>query len=156
MNVTYCFTSSTPSFENFWCWASESNPTNWQELASVGTGQNRSIPELIYSPGSPGTGSAVSYNDSLGNIWLDAPWFSGIAEDTDKDKATISSQIILAGSIVEVGSASAVVYDITGREIKKLNTNTWDLKNGKGEEVKGGIYFIVDENGNRLKLSIIK
>ncbi len=157
MNITYCLTYSTPSFENFWCWSSEDEPTNWQGITSVGTGPNRSIPELIYSPGASGTGSGVFYNDSLGNLWLDTPWFSGITEDDGKTKDKIRSQIVLAGSIVEVGPAGAIVYDVTGREIRTLNTGSWDLKDGKGEEVKTGIYFIVDKkNGNRIKLSILK
>jgi hypothetical protein len=159
MNITYCLTSSSPSpnFENFWCWSSESDPANWQEVTSVATGSNRSIPELIYSPGAPGTGAGIFYNDSLGNLWLDAPWFSGITKDNTKKKDEIRSQIALAGSSVEIGSAGATVYDVTGREIITLNSNSWDLKNRKGEEVKTGIYFVVDkENGNRIKLSVIK
>lgn len=158
MNLTYCFTSSGPNFENFWCWSEEGSPTNWQGTASVGTGANRSVPELIYSPGAPGGGGAVVYNDSLGNLWFDAPWFpAGIADNSNENKDNIISKVILAGSIVDVGSAGAVVYDVTGREIKKLNTSSWDLKDGKGEEVKGGIYFIVDEeNGIKIKLSILK
>ena len=157
MNITYCFTDSTPSFENFWCWAEEGDPTNWQGLASVGTGPNRSIPELVYSPGASGTGSVVFYNDSLGNIWLDAPWFSGITEDTGVETKEIKNQIVLAGNPIEIGSTAATVYDVTGREIITLNSNSWDLKDGEGEDVKAGIYFIIDkENGNRLKLSVIK
>jgi hypothetical protein len=157
MDVTYCFTSSAPSFENLWCWSSEDEPTNWQGTASVGTGANRSVPELIYSPGAPGGGGAVVFNDSLGNLWFDAPWYSGISEDTDIIKKKIRSQIVPAGSTVEVCSAGATVYDVTGRAIKILNTNSWDLKDGEGKEVEGGIYFIVEkENGNRIKLSILK
>ncbi|MBN1695618.1 hypothetical protein JW879_09540 [candidate division WOR-3 bacterium] len=157
MDITYCFTSSAPSFENFWCWSSEGEPTNWQGTTSVGTGANRSVPELIYSPGAPGGGGAVVFNDSLGNLWFDAPWYSGISENTDIIKKKISSKIVPAGSTVEVGSAGAIVYDVTGRVIKILNTNSWDLKDGEGKEVEGGIYFIVEkENGNRTKLSILK
>jgi hypothetical protein len=159
MNITYCFTSSSPSpnFENFWSWSSESDPTNWQGTATVGTGTYRSIPELVYSPGAPGNGEAVIYNDSLGNLWLDAPRLSGIPENLEGKKDKIRSQIVLAGSSVETGSSGAVVYDATGREIITLDANYWDLKDGKGEEVKGGIYFIVNkENGNRIKISILK
>ncbi len=158
MDIAYCFTSSTPAFENFWCWSSEDEPTNWQGIASVGTGANRSIPELVYSPGASGGGGVVVYNDSLGNLWFDAPWReSGIVEVTGKNRDKIGSKIILAGSIVEVGSAGATVYDVTGRAIKILNTNSWDLKDGEGKEVNPGIYFTVDkENGNRIKLSVIK
>ena len=81
MDITYCFTSPDPSFENFWSWSVEGDPANWQETSSVGMGPNKSIPELIYSPGAPGGGGAVIFNDSLGNLWFDAPWReSGIAE----------------------------------------------------------------------------
>jgi hypothetical protein len=157
MDVTYCFTSSAPSFENLWCWSSEDEPTNWQGTASVGTGANRSVPELIYSPGAPGGGGAVVFNDSLGNLWFDAPWYSGISEDTDIIKKKIRSQIVPAGSTVEVCSAGATVYDVTGRAIKILNTNSWNLKDEEGKEVEGGIYFIVEkENGYRIKLSILR
>jgi len=158
MDITYCLTSPTPSFENFWCWSAEGDPTNWQGDTSVATGENRSMPELIYSPGAPGGGAGVVYNDSLGNLWLDAPWKeSGIEEALTENKNTISSQVVLAGSSVEVGSTGAVVYDVTGRGIRTLDISVWDLKDGNGKEVKGGIYFIVyKENGNRLKLSVIK
>jgi hypothetical protein len=156
MDITYCFTSSTPSFENFHCWASEEEPANWQGTASVGTGANRSIPELIYSPGAPGGGGAVVYNDSLGNLWFDAPWFSGIPENPGNKGNKIRSLIVLPGNSVEVGEAGATIYDVTGRGILTLNSSSWDLKDGEGKEVEGGIYFIVDKNGNRLKLSLIK
>jgi len=157
MDIAYCFKSSAPSFENFWSWSSEDEPTNWQGTASVGTGANRSIPELIYSPGASGGGGAVVFNDTLGNLWFDAPWSeSGIALDTEQTTAGIRSQVVLAGSIVEIGSSGATVYDVTGREIKILTNNSWDLKDGEGKKVKGGIYFIVDKNGDRLKLTIIK
>ncbi len=157
MDITYCFTSSGPNFENFWCWSSEGDPTNWQGDTSVATGANRSMPELIYSPGAPGGGAGVVYNDSLGNLWFDAPWLlSGIAENLNDNKDKIRSQIVFAGSTVEIGSTGAIVYDITGRKILKLDTDFLNLKNAEGKDFKGGIYFIVDRYGNRLKLSVIK
>jgi len=157
MDIAYCITTPDPSFENFWCWASESEPTNWQGTSSVGTGTNKSIPEIVYSPGASGTGAAVIFNDSMGNLWFDAPWReSGIIEDPNGNIKEIVSRVVLAGSVVEVGSPEAIVYDVTGREIIKLNTDSWDLKDGNGQKVETGIYFIVEENGNRLKLSVIK
>jgi hypothetical protein len=156
MDITYCFRTSVPvpSFENFWCWSSESDPTSWQGITSVSTGIINSIPELIYSP--PAGGGAVVYNDFYGNLWFDAPWYSGIVEDTDKDGDKIRSQIVLPGSSVEVNSAGAVVYDVTGRKIKELNSNIWNLTDEKGKEVESGIFFIVGEKGNKIKLSVIK
>jgi hypothetical protein len=155
MDIAYCFTSSAPSFENFWCWASESEPTNWQGTASVGTGSNRSIPEIVYSPGA--SGAAVVYNDSLGNLWFDAPWReSGITEKPNEILPKTKSKIALAGSTIKLGSTGATVYDITGREIIKLNNDSWNLKNGNGQKVETGIYFIIDKTGNKLKLSVIK
>jgi hypothetical protein len=158
MDITYCLTSSAPSFENFWCWASEGDPANWQETASVATGANRSFPELVYSPGASGSGAVVVYNDSLGNLWFDAPWReSGIAEYPNGSITITRSQIALAGSLVEIGSTGAIVYDVTGREIIKLNTESWDLRDRNGNEVKGGIYFIVNsESGERVKISLMK
>jgi hypothetical protein len=157
MDMTYCFTSSspTPSFENFWCWSSEGDPANWQGTTSVATGANRSTPELIYSP--PAGGGAVVFNDSLGNLWFDAPWKeSGIAE-IGKEKDKMRSEVVLPGSLVKLNSRGGIVYDVTGREIKELNGNSWDLTDGKNKEVKGGIYFIVNEKtGERVKLSVIK
>ncbi len=157
MNVTYCLTAMLPMFTNYYRWSSDSDPTNWHDTTIVGNGMERSITEMIYSPGSPAPGGGVVYNDAYGNLWFDGPWYSGISEDTDKGKTTISSKIVLAGSSVELGSVGAVVYDVTGREIIKLNTNTWDLKDKEGKEVKGGIYFIADkENNVKIKLSVIK
>ena len=96
--------------------------------------------------------------DNYGNLWFDAPWFpSGIAENLNENKDKIRSQIVLAGSIVEVGSSGATVYAVTGREIITLSSDSWDLKDGNEKEVKAGIYFVVDEEkGNRIKLSILK
>jgi hypothetical protein len=156
MDLAFCITSPGPNFEISWCWASEGDPTNWQGTTSVATGPNRSIPELIYSPGAPGGGAAVFYNDSLGNLWLDAPWFSGITEDNAEEKDKIRSQIVLPGSVVEVGSTGAIVYDVIGRKILKLDTDSWNLKDANGKDFKGGIYFIVDKYGNRLKLLLMK
>ena len=157
MDITYCFTSSVPSFENFWCWSAEEDPTNWQGITSVGTGANRSIPELIYSPGAPESGGAVVFSDSLGNLWFDAPWYSGISEDTGFEAKKIRSRIVLPGSTVETGSVGAIVYDVTGRKLLTLNNNSWDLKDQEGKEVKAGIYFIVKkENDSIIKLSVIK
>jgi hypothetical protein len=158
LHLTYCFTTLTPSFENFRCWTSEGEPTNWRGITSVGTGINSSIPELIYSPGAPAHGEGIIYNDSDGNLWFDASWReSGIDETLNGNRDKIRSQIVLAGSVVEIGSAGAVVYDVTGREITKLNSNSWDLKDAQGEKVNCGIYFVVNEKtGERVKLSVIK
>jgi hypothetical protein len=160
MNITYSLTAFDipPTYANFWGWSLNSDPTNWQGINIAGTGETTSIPELVYSPGASATGIVyIVYNDSYGNLWFDAPWFSGITENKGKKKDKIRSQIVLTGSSVELSSTGSIVYDVTGREIIKLNTDSWDLKDGKGKEVKGGIYFIVNkEKGNRIKLSIIK
>ncbi len=158
MDIVFCITSSGPYFENTWLWTSEGNPTNWQGTTSVATGANRSMPELIYSPGASGSGAGVFYNDSLGNLWLDAPWLlSGIAENLNDNKDKIRSQIVFAGSIVEIGSTGATVYDVTGRAITKLNGSSWNLTDGEGGDIKPGIYLIVNEGtGERVKLSVIK
>jgi hypothetical protein len=158
MDLVFSFSSSVPSFENTWLWSMEGNPTNWQGATSVATGANRSMPELVYSPGATVGGGAVVYNDSLGNLWFDAPWReSGIVEETGKNEDKIRSQIALSGSLVKLNSSGAVVYDVTGREIRKLNTAYWDSEDGNGKGVESGIYFIVNEKtGERVKLSILK
>jgi hypothetical protein len=158
MDMAYCFTSSspTPSFENFWCWSVEGAPTIWNNITSVSTGINSSTPELIYSPGSSASGGGVVYNDFYGNLWFDAPWYSGVPEGGDNEDK-IRSQIVLAGSSVKLNSSGAIVYDVMGREIIKLNGDRWNLKDENGEEVEGGIYFIINEKtGERVKLSVIK
>jgi predicted acyl esterase len=82
---------------------------------------------------------------------------SGIFENSNKNKGKIENQIVLHGSAVEIDYCSAVVYDVTGREIKKLNNNTWDLTNEQGKKIGGGIYFVKDkETGDKIKLLIIK
>ncbi|MBN1694434.1 hypothetical protein JW879_03425 [candidate division WOR-3 bacterium] len=160
IDITYSVTTSVPfmGYNNYFRWSSESDPTDWHDNINVDGGLFGSVPELVYSPGAPGSGAGVVYNDYNGNLWFDAPWLpSGIDEEKDKVAGKINSQIVLAGSSVEIGSADAIVYDVTGREIITLNSKFWDLKDGKGEEVKAGIYFIIDEeNGYKLKLSILK
>ncbi len=82
---------------------------------------------------------------------------SGITKNSNYNKDKIKNQIVLPGSTVEVNFSGAIVYDVTGRKIKVLNTNIWDLTDEKGKEVKGGIYFIVNSTtSERIKLSIIK
>jgi len=160
MNIAYCFTTFDvpfPTYQNVWRWSSESDPTNWHEASTVGEGTNISVTELVYSPGAPATGSGVVYNDSYGNLWFDAPWReSGIAENPNENITEIRNRIALAGGMVEVGSSKAIVYDVTGREIIKLNTGSWNLKDKNGKEVEAGIYFIIDKNSNKIKLSVIK
>lgn len=156
MDITFCVTSSG-FFENDWYWSSKSNPDDWSGFACVSIGANRSMPKLVYSPGASEPGAAVVYNDSLGNLWLDAPWKeSGIVENTDR-KDQIRSQVVLSGNPVELNSSGAVVYDVAGREIRKLNTAYWDSKDENGQKVESGIYFIVNKNTReRVKLSILK
>jgi hypothetical protein len=157
MDITYCFRTSVPvpSFENFWCWSSESDPTSWQGITSVSTGIINSIPELIYSPGAAGGGGAVVFNDFYGNLWFDAPWYSGIAENPKENEDKTRSEVVLPGSVVKLSSRGAAVYDVMGREVTKLNGDSWDLKDAQGEKVKCGIYFIVNEKtGERVKVVI--
>ena len=156
MDITYCMQSTVPLFTNYFRWSSESDPTNWHDTTYVTDGTFFSYPELVYSPGSPASGAGVVYNDYFGRLWFDAPWHSGVAEDTDINKKKIGSQIVLKGSSVQCGSVGATVYDLTGRKIVKLNTNSWDLRDADGKEVKVGIYFIIERNGSKSKLSVIK
>jgi predicted acyl esterase len=81
---------------------------------------------------------------------------AGIRENLNNNKDKIRSQIVLPGSFVEISYWGAVVYDITGREIKNLDDNIWDLTNEEGKEIDGGIYFIVGKKGDKIKLLIIK
>jgi hypothetical protein len=158
MDMTYCFTYSIPypSYKNFFRWSSEDDPTNWHDTVYVGEGIESSDPQLIYSPGGSASGGGVVYNDFFGNLWFDAPWYSGIPEDEEKE-AKIRSRIILSSSSVEVNSSGSVIYDVMGRKIKGLNGNIWDLTDEKGMKVDSGIYFIVDgETGEREKLILIR
>ncbi|MEO0294285.1 MAG: hypothetical protein ABIN61_08730, partial [candidate division WOR-3 bacterium] len=75
----------------------------------------------------------------------DAPWYSGVTENTKEKENKPRSEIVLPGSIVKLNSEGAVVYDVTGREVIRLTGDLWDLKNAQGEEVSGGIYFIINE-----------
>ncbi|MBN1695200.1 hypothetical protein JW879_07365 [candidate division WOR-3 bacterium] len=161
MNITYCVLHvlgdpiPLPLYNNYWRWSSEGAPTNWHDTTDVSGGLFGSIPEIVYSPGASGTGSGVVYNDAMGNLYFDAPWYSGIAENSKENEDKIRSEIVLPGSVVKLSSAGATVYDIAGREIAKLTGDSWDLKDVKGEKVNCGIYFIVNEKtGERVKVSI--
>jgi hypothetical protein len=158
MDITYCFTSTVPypSYKNFFRWSYEGDPTNWHDTTFVSEGLQSSVPELIYSPGGGAPGGGVVYNDFFGNLWFDAPWYSGIAEGEERE-GEIKSRIVLSPGSVEVISSGAVVYDVMGRKIKVLDSNIWDLTDEKGRKVDGGIYFVVkNETGDREKLILIK
>jgi hypothetical protein len=161
MDITYCVTSPDVNYDNYFRWSSEDEPADWNDTTFVaritaGIATLPLRPELVYSPGSSASGAGVVYN-SPGKLWFDAPWVSGIPENKYEIVNKIRSQIVLAGSVVVVGSAGAVVYDVTGREITKLNGSSWDLTDEKGGDIKPGIYFIVNEKtGERVKLSVIK
>jgi hypothetical protein len=144
-----------PFYNNYWRWSSEGNPTNWHDTIDVSGGLLGSIPEIVYSPGASATGAGVVYNDFMGNLWFDAPWYSGIAENSKGNEAKTSSVIVLPGSVVQLNSAGSTVYDLTGREITRLTGDSWDLKDAKGKKVNCGIYFIVNEKtGEKVKVLI--
>jgi hypothetical protein len=144
-----------PFYNNYWRWSSEGNPTNWHDTIDVSGGLFGSIPEIVYSPGASATGAGVVYNDFMGNLWFDAPWYSGIAENSKGNEAKTSSVIVLPGSVVQLNSAGSTVYDLTGREITRLTGDSWDLKDAKGKKVNCGIYFIVNEKtGEKVKVLI--
>jgi len=160
MDITYCVTSHVDilfTYHNYFRWSSEGDPTNWHDTTDVSGGLFSSIPEIVYSPGGSAPGAGVIYNDLMGNLYFDAPWYSGIAENSKENEEKIRSEIVLPGNVVKLGSVGATVYDITGREITRLTGDSWDLKNTQGEKVNCGIYFIVnDETSERVKISIIK
>jgi hypothetical protein len=156
MDITYCVTSRVEflfSYDNYWRWSSEGDPTNWHDITDVSGGLFSSVPEIVYSPGASGTEAGVVYNDWNGNLWFDAPWYSGIADNSKEKEEKIRSEVVLPGSVVKLNSRGSTVYDITGREITKLTGDSWDLKDTKGEKVNCGIYVIVNEKtGERVKI----
>jgi hypothetical protein len=164
MDIAYCVISTSipdVNYDNYFRWSSEAEPTNWNDTTFVaritaGIATLPLRPELIYSPGASASGAGVVYN-SPGKLWFDASWVSGIPENKYEIVNKIRSQIVLAGSTVEVGSAGAIVYDVTGREIIELTGDSWNLTDEKGGDIKPGIYFIVNKKtGERVKLSVIK
>ncbi len=158
MDIAYCVTSRVEflfSYDNYFRWSSESDPTNWHDTTGVSGGLFSSIPEIVYSPGGSAPGGGVVYNDWNGNLWFDAPWYSGIADNSKEHKEKIRSEVVLPGSVVKLSSAGSTVYDIAGREITRLTGDSWDLKDTQGEKVNCGIYLIVNENtGERVKILI--
>ena len=156
MDITYCVTSRVEflfSYDNYFRWSSESDPTNWHDITEVSGGLFNSVPEIVYSPGGSAPGAGVVYNDWDGNLWFDAPWYSGIAENSKENAEKIRSEVVLPGSVVKLSSAGSTVYDITGREITRLTGDSWDLKDIQGEKVNCGIYLIVNEKtGERVKI----
>jgi hypothetical protein len=158
MDITYCVTSSAGilfTYENYFRWSSEADPTNWHDTTEVSGGLFSTTPEIVYSPGAPASGAAVVFNDFFGNLYFDAPWYSGIVENSKDNEDKTRSEVVLPGSVVKLNSRGAVVYDVTGREITKLTGDSWDLKDAQGEKVKCGIYFIVSEKtGEKVKVVI--
>jgi hypothetical protein len=156
MDITYCVTHRVDmlfSYDNYFRWSSEGDPTNWHDTTEVSGGAFSSVPEIVYSPGAPASGAGVVYNDLMGNLYFDAPWYSGIAENSKENEDKIRSEIVLPGSVVKLNSAGSTVYDLTGREITRLTGDSWDLKNAKGTKVNCGIYFIVNEKtGEKVKV----
>lgn len=158
MDITYCVTSHVDilfSYHNYWRWSSEGDPTNWHDITDVDGGLFSSRPEIVYSPGGSAPGAGVVYNDIMGNLYFDAPWYSGIAENSKENEEKVRSEVVLPGSVVKLGSIGATVYDISGREITKLTGDSWDLKDTQGKKASCGIYLILNEKtGERVKVLI--
>ena len=159
MEIAYCFISDypyDPYYSNFFSWSSETEPTSWHDTTFVSEGIGSSTPELIYSPGASGFVGGIVYNDFYGNLYFDAHWRSGIPESEDTE-VKIKSRVVLSSGTVKINSSYAVIYDVMGRKLKKLNSNVWDLTDEKGREVDDGIYFIIDgKTGTKEKLILIK
>lgn len=80
---------------------------------------------------------------------------SGITEIPAENKN--KNEIALSGNTVAVDFSPSVIYDITGRKIKEIKGNAWNLKDENGKKVKAGIFFIVSlKTSDKIKLSIIK
>lgn len=165
MDITYSYKSSIYldpiwilTYDNYFQWSSEGDPTNWHDTTNIDGGLFNSVPELIYSPGAPATGGAVIYNDNGGNLWFDAPWYSGVPENvTKEEKDKIRSQIVLSTGSIKINSESADIYDISGRKLKTIESSIWDLTDKNGKKVDVGIYFLVNsKTGEKVKLTVVK
>ena len=114
--------------------------------------------DALYTPGDTVIALNKVYHspEAISMVILKTINNSGISEKSAKNTKKTKSKIALSGNTVNLGFSPAIIYDITGRKVKELNSNVWDLTNAKGQKIKSGIYFIVNKNnGNRVKLSVI-
>ncbi len=125
-------------------------PTQWSDpltlnTTSAGTGSDVK-PKLCYSPGAPGTGAgAVFTGEGLMGLYWNAPWHTGMVEESRKDEVQRTSQTICHGTLLLPGGRESVLLDISGRKLADLVPGENDIR-----DLAPGVYFVRSaESGRR-------
>lgn len=158
MNFTYHVASGWYG-RSYWRWANESNPADWSNPDTVTPWMFLGVQhELVYSPGSPGSGSGVIYSGIAGGLWFDAPWItSGINVVTEEDRFSVNKNILHSSDRLTFSHPGVDIFDVSGRKVRTLSGKTWNLKDNYGQPAETGIYFIKSkETGESEKVIIVR
>jgi hypothetical protein len=154
INSSYILES--PSWRTvFRRYSNSGDPIHWSDTVRINghsAGTGRAVrPLLVYSPGGPGPGSGcVFVGAGLQNLYFNAPWLTGVAEQTkDGLEARFSITPNPAGERVRFNlprsdGSRLVVYDAAGREVARLRAGAdvvWDRTDAHGDRVPAGVYI---------------
>ncbi len=145
--INACYITEGPQFRAVQRRHAHSHtPTQWSDpisLNETSAGTGSSVrPKLCYTPDAgPGAG-AIFTGEGLLHMYWNAPWRTGVAEESPKHEGQRTSQTICRGALSLVdGSRQTVdrawLLDVTGRQVMELNPGENDIRH-----LAPGIYFL--------------
>jgi hypothetical protein len=135
----------------------QSNPRTWSlpalRMNITDAQPDQSVrPLLVHSPGGPSDHvGCVFVGPVFQNIYFNAPWLPGVAEEAS---ATLEAGFSIAPNpagenvrfiLPRVAGACAVVYDAAGREVVRLAADadlSWNRRDARGDRVPAGVYIV--------------
>ncbi len=170
VNLSYCDIGPT-LLGNAWLgYSSSGAPGTWTPLSDswvnksvyVGWDYSRS-PRIVYSPGGPGSGGGLVFEDMSGGGYFNAPWFTGVVENRAQPNRTATLNVlpsVARGPVRVTWSGSAtrlVVTDVAGRIVRSIaaprgSSFIWDGR------VPAGAYLVclTTSSGTATRLVVIQ
>ncbi|UCG42703.1 MAG: T9SS type A sorting domain-containing protein, partial [candidate division WOR-3 bacterium] len=104
-------------------------------------------PKLCYSPGAGPGGGAIFTGEGLLHMYWNAPWRTGVAEESPKHEGQRTNQTVCRGVLrLADGSRETVdrawLLDVTGRKVMELAPEQNDIRH-----LAPGIYFLRSTEG---------
>lgn len=131
-------------------------PTQWSDpmtlnFTSAGTGSGVR-PKLCYTPGGPGTGGGAIFTGAgLVHMYWNAPWRTGMAEESPKHEGQRTSQTVCQSMLTLTGRQPAELVDVAGRRAAGLQPGLNDMSH-----VRPGVYFVRREADNTTTKVIVR
>ncbi|MBN2357016.1 T9SS type A sorting domain-containing protein [candidate division KSB1 bacterium] len=144
LNIAYYYGSNNPAV--MWQWSSGSFPLHWHtpRLINDNAADDVSSQKVVYSPGSPVTGSGVVYGGASDeNVYFSAPWLSSkfqMEQYGEADELTLSPEpgedaINLKLFVPVPDRVRVQIHNAAGTLVRSFSR---DLPNGRHEIVWDG------------------